>query len=597
MKPVWFAKLLELKYLFQPIVNIHTGVSLGYEGWLRNPEALGFQTVSDLFQQAWQDGCLSALDQALLLGILHQLKELDWWGDAKVFCKLDPRLLDDSSGYLSALQQTVQAFQLTPDKVCLEVGGSVPGALDLASRLESLRRRGFKLVLNDCGDDFAGLRLLWSVEADFIKINRSFIRDLSTYMRKRTLLASVINIAHGMGCQVIAEGVETEKEYYICKDLGCDLVQGGLVQPPQPDLQGLRERYLLVLSLSENDRRRRSGNDLDLLRTWMEYIQPVDYGTDIFEIFQKFKDKKQRALFVVVNAQHEPLGILHENSFKEYAYSRFGNQLLQNPAMRENTGAFISQCPIMDIHATVESILEVYSQNDTIQGVLIVENMRYVGFLSAQSLLKVLYEKNLALARDQNPLTKLPGNNVIAEYVSRVLQDTQNQYLLVYFDFDHFKPYNDNYGFRNGDRVILLFAGILQDYHNRTAAFIGHIGGDDFFAGLKNAPLAENGEQVRQLAEKFRSDVESFYDPEVIQQGYLHAQNREGEYREFPLLSVSAVVLELKPGRKAITPAEMSRVMAEEKKAAKSGKDGHVRLISLGAEAADSLASETPGQA
>jgi diguanylate cyclase (GGDEF)-like protein len=286
-------------------------------------------------------------------------------------------------------------------------------------------------------------------------------------------------------------------------------------------------------------------------------------------------------LFVVVNAQDEPLGILHENSFKEYAYSRFGNQLLQNPAMRENISAFISKCPIADIHTPVETILEMYSQNDTIEGVLIVENMHYVGFLSAQSLLKVLYEKNLALARDQNPLTKLPGNNLIAEYVSRALQDTDNQYLLVYFDLDHFKPYNDHYGFRNGDRVILLFAGILQDYHNRTSAFIGHIGGDDFFSGLKDAPLVESGERVRQLTEKFKSDVESFYDPEVVQRGYLFAQDREGEYREFPLLTVSAAVLELKPGRKVISSAEISRVMAEEKKEAKGGKYGHVRLLSL----------------
>jgi diguanylate cyclase (GGDEF)-like protein len=581
VKPVRLAQLTEMKIAFQPIVNIHTGVSLGYEGLLPESEPPGGQTARQLFDQAVRDGGLPDFDQRLRKGILRHLADLDWWGGIKVFYPLDPRLLDESGEYLKILRQSLSEYGLSPDKFCLEVSGGDAIAGELAPQLDALRRHGFKLVLDDCGDDFSGLRLLWSVEPDFIKLNRSFIRDLSTFMRKRTLLASIINIAHGMGCQVIAAGVETEKEYYICKDLGCDLLQGKLVQPPQLELRHLRERYLQVLSLSENDRRRRNGDDLNLLRTWMEYIRPVDHGEDIFEIFQKFKGTKERTLFVVVNAQHEPLGILHEGSFKEYAYSRFGNQLLQNPAMRENLGAFISACPILDIHTPVESILELYSQNDTIEGVLITENMHYVGFLSAQSLLKVLYEKNLAFARDQNPLTKLPGNNLIAEYVSRALQDTQNQYLLIYFDFDHFKPYNDNYGFRNGDRVILLFGGILQDYHNRTAAFIGHIGGDDFFAGLKNAPLSEHGELVRQLAGKFKSDVESFYDPEVIQQGYLYAQDREGEYREFPLLSVSAVVLELKPGRKTITPAEMSRVMAEEKKAAKHAKEGHVRLLSI----------------
>ena len=58
-----------------------------------------------------------------------------------------------------------------------------------------------------------------------------------------------------------------------------------------------------------------------------------------------------------------------------------------------------------------------------------------------------------------------------------------------YFDFDNFKPYNDRYGFRQGDRTILLFSDILKKTSGANKFFAGHIGGDDFFAGFRIGAL------------------------------------------------------------------------------------------------------------
>ena len=77
----------------------------------------------------------------------------------------------------------------------------------------------------------------------------------------------------------------------------------------------------------------------------------------------------------------------------------------------------------------------------------IVRDNQYMGILTTNSLLKIINEKNLSQARNQNPLTKLPGNTLIHEYFSTSLADRTSSYLLVYFDFDHFKPFNDTYGF------------------------------------------------------------------------------------------------------------------------------------------------------
>jgi diguanylate cyclase (GGDEF)-like protein len=272
----------------------------------------------------------------------------------------------------------------------------------------------------------------------------------------------------------------------------------------------------------------------------------------------------------VVNENKEPVGIIRESSFKDYAYSRYGQELLQNPAFGKNLERFVDKFPIADIHTSVEKILETYSQNEYLEGIFIVDNMRYVGFLSARSLLRVLNNKNLAIARDQNPLTKLPGNTLIHEYVSKALSEEECAFSLAYFDFDNFKPYNDKFGFRHGDRVILLFSEILKSRSRSASFFAGHVGGDDFFLGIRGMDINRVREIVTAIADQFKRDVESFYDQKSIHLGYIISRSRSGEQCKFPLLTVSAVVVELPPGkRNRLSMEHISNHIARHKKKAK----------------------------
>ena len=172
-----------------------------------------------------------------------------------------------------------------------------------------------------------------------------------------------------------------------------------------------------------------------------------------------------------------------------------------------------------------------------------VDNMRYVGFLSAKALLRIINEKNLALARDQNPLTRLPGNTRIYEFVSQALASRTDASVLIYFDFDNFKPFNDTYGFRAGDRAIQLFADLLQREMRREDQFVGHIGGDDFFVGVRNGDLSSACTLATSVATRFAEDVRSLYDATDRDRGYIFAKGRRGRRHRFPLLSVSAAVL------------------------------------------------------
>jgi GGDEF domain-containing protein len=200
--------------------------------------------------------------------------------------------------------------------------------------------------------------------------------------------------------------------------------------------------------------------------------------------------------------------------------------------------------------------------------------LKYAGFLSSESLLNVIHEKNLAVARDQNPLSKLPGNVLIHEYVSNVLNSRKGDHILAYFDFDNFKPYNDQYGFRHGDRMITLFAELIKKHCESDKFYAGHIGGDDFFMGIQDTDLEVAIKKVKAIQVRFKHDAESFYDPEAIRKGHIVSRDREGNEKRFPLMIISAVLLALPKNRPAVYSSEaVSNIIAGLKSSVKNSPD------------------------
>jgi len=377
-----------------------------------------------------------------------------------------------------------------------------------------------------------------------------------------------------MGSLVVAEGVETRQEFFSCRDIGCDLVQGYYIQHPEVNLKLLKDKYDAVELLSKTDQRNKGEDDKLLVKSEMRHIDAVHCDDEIIAIFEKFRTEKKNAFFPVLNNCDEPLGVIRENVFKEFAFSRFGRQLLENPSFGRDINKFICKFPIADIHSKIEKILQIFSMDEEVEGLLIVDNMKYAGFLSAQSLLKIINEKNVATARDQNPLTRLPGNTVIFEYVSTALMETDTRFQLIYFDFDNFKAYNDTHGFRNGDRLILLFSELLKTAALSENRFAGHIGGDDFFMGGKNSHLATMQPEIERLLKKIKKQAESFYTSTAIEKGYIIAKNRQGVKGKIPLVTISAVILDLPvAGSRDFSPEKIGNIIAELKKEAKQSTE------------------------
>jgi len=150
-----------------------------------------------------------------------------------------------------------------------------------------------------------------------------------------------------------------------------------------------------------------------------------------------------------------------------------------------------------------------------------------------------MHERMLAMARDQNPLTKLPGNIMVANYMAEVLESDDRPQAFVHFDFDYFKPFNDRFGFRQGDRAITMFADLMRSRLAASDVFLGHIGGDDFFLGVRGEGTPRVIEALPAFILQFASDMASFYDADARRAGAIEGTDRNGTVHLVPLLSVS----------------------------------------------------------
>ena len=168
---------------------------------------------------------------------------------------------------------------------------------------------------------------------------------------------------------------------------------------------------------------------------------------------------------------------------------------------------------------------------------------------------------------DANPLTRLPGNLSLESRIDRALGDNRPLAVL-YVDLNQFKAYNDAYGYDAGDRVIKVLARILVDQVRAggPADFIGHIGGDDFIA-LSTPDRMEDA--ARRVCAAFDEAVPSFYNEADRARKAIVSQDRQGNVREFPLLSVSIGICHNKD-RALKTFAQVATLGAELKKAAKA---------------------------
>ncbi|WP_152020662.1 GGDEF domain-containing protein [Aliarcobacter butzleri] len=544
--PNWTEIIEKLDYAFQPIIYSHSGKIYAVEALLRNVNEIpGLMSIDDLFDLAFNDDYLYELDLQLREKAISKFAKIKQ-SNLKLFYNLDNRIIYNKNYSQGNTAKILKKYNLNKDSICFELSekGTAIEQNALSTMLQRYKESGYKIAIDDFGIGVSGLKLLYFSEAHIIKLDRFFITNIDQDSKKKLFCSSIIEMAHIMGMQVIAEGIETAKEFYTCKDIGADFIQGYLVQKPTTNIDKIEKIYKNIYSLISEDKRASQKNFID--EKFIENILPLNVNTSLYDLFLHFKENTKSHFVPITDEFGNFLGIIYESDIKKISYSQYGLSLAQNRTFSSTLLKYIKPALSVEISWGIDKILEIYNLNSNNSlGIFITSSDKYIGFINLNSLLTLSYKRNIEIATNQNPLTKLPGNNQIEKFIDKSFKKNQKDIThIIYFDFNDFKPFNDIYGFRQGDRAILIFSELLQKRYSKDS-FIAHIGGDDFFVGLKNKDKENVFELTSNVQDEFRNSAKNIYSKEDKKNGFIISKDRFNEKRRFELLSVSAAIIEI----------------------------------------------------
>ena len=228
----------QLRLYFQPKLDVASQRVAGVEALVRwqHPRH-GFVLPGEFIPLAEQTGLIGpltdwVLDAACQAQVAWRAAGLPAWSVSVNMAS--PLFM--AEGLVGRLQALVARHGLKPDALMLEVTESIlmsdtEAAID---RLAALRQAGFHLSLDDFGTGFSSLSYVKRFPLDELKVDRAFVRDVQRGGKDVALVASIITLARLLDLQVVAEGVETEEQATILRELGCSLHQGFLYARPMP---------------------------------------------------------------------------------------------------------------------------------------------------------------------------------------------------------------------------------------------------------------------------------------------------------------------------------------------------------------------------
>lgn len=533
----------EVNAIFQPIADIRGRGILGYEALSRGPSDSCLHNPASLFDTAFRAGRLFELELLCREIALQQFQQLTLPG--KLFLNVTPMSLFQLGHRSGCTGAMLRAVGLLPEQVVIELTEQHPlgDYAMMRQAVQHYRSLGFQIAIDDLGGGYAGLRMWSELRPEYVKIDKHFVQGINEDAVKQEFVRSIIDIARGLDCRIIAEGIETPEEFHCVSRMGVVLGQGYYFARPRP----LPPATLPPALFSQAAHSGHGGPGIRLTESVASLLRDAPSlapEARLQDVVDLFSSSPAVLSMPVVDAGGLPLGMVRRYRILDLYATNYGRALHGKKPVTQ----FMDRQPLaVERDMSVEQVSQLVTDNMQLrmeEEFIITDKGVFAGLGRVVDLLRKITELQVRNARYANPLTLLPGNVPIYEALEKQLA-AGGAFVVAYCDLDNFKPFNDVYGYGKGDQVIQKLAEILATEVDRELDFVGHVGGDDFILVMTSPDWRQRCERI---LDEFQRGVGYYYCERDRQQGGIWGKDRSGQASFHAMLSLSIGVVAPLPG-------------------------------------------------
>jgi len=538
----------ELHCVFQPIVDLQQGAVFAHEALIRGPRQTAFHTPDVLLTLAREEGLMQAFEVHCVITALSQ------WGKERHAGRLFVNISADALVHAwdqhgaTGISELLRRNQVRPRMLVLELTEHerVTDMARLREVAKEVHAMGTQLALDDFGDGRSSLRLWSEIKPDFVKIDKYFAQRISQSPEQLQVVKAIREIANLFGTALVAEGIETPDDLRVLRDLDIRYGQGYLLGRPEPTPQTtvLAQASAVmddprVAVMPQMQHTARPGIMRTVTVIPAPTATPDTCNDQVAELFQQHPDLHALAVL----DQGKPVALVNRQTFMNHYATLYFREVYG----RRNAMAHANNRPrVIERDCDMEDLVGILTSQDQrylTDGFIVTDNGRYIGLGTGDQLVRSVTEARIEAARHANPLTFLPGNIPITQHIKRLLTSRAG-FVAAYADLNHFKPFNDQYGYWRGDEMIRLLARVITQHCDPQRDFVGHVGGDDFIVLFQSDDWHT---RCQHIVQEFGQHAMALFDEPARQAGGIHAEDRHGVKRFFPCTTLSIGAVQVEP--------------------------------------------------
>jgi EAL domain-containing protein (putative c-di-GMP-specific phosphodiesterase class I)/GGDEF domain-containing protein len=543
---------------FQPIMDLRTGTVFGYEALTRPPADCKLSNVGELFSIADKAGLLRDLEIVTRRSIIKIIAEHD--GPENFFMNVSPAVFGDEQFPVMLGEEC----QIVPAKIQRRIVLELTELSEhhsisqLAQQSERLRRDGYSIAIDDVGSGTSGLNRIMRMRPQWLKLDLELIRHVDQDPFKKNLLKFLVHFARLSHIGLVAEGIEDEDELQTLVELGISHGQGYLLGRPAP--YGTPVDTVWQERLPEIRRQAESRN----------FSDPRDARLgDLGSLLPTcMADSPVAQIRELVKRLEQPRGIAMLSGRRLVGYVSASNLLDPNldadpdtPIQELDENGWLVASPEMTVADGLRLIL---SRSDAeIAAPLLVVSDDVVRLLPVRELLVSVSQVGSNANAHTASLTGLPDRVQVDSQLQHRIE-TVDQADVAFVDLRHFGEYNQAFGVRMGDEMLLhLAAQLVSCFPGRAGVesdelgcFVGHVVDDQFVVISARRDFRA---QLQKLIREIESAQHEFFTPEDIERGGFEVPGSDARPIVIPLSNVRVLLIE-RAFHRVADPREVYRI-------------------------------------